>query len=142
MIVKKIKLTEDQKKAVRLWLAALRSGEYTQTTGTLRQTTGKEYAYCCLGVACDVVLKNKLLPFVHWDDRDNFIANGLQSGGLWPPHVRQLFAGDGDSILVYNPGTDGHNSLPTANDVYHWDFNQIAAALEKVYDFSDEETNV
>jgi hypothetical protein len=33
------------------WLAALRSGEYEQTTGILRNTTP---AYCCLGVLCEV----------------------------------------------------------------------------------------
>lgn len=32
------------------WVAALRSGEYEQTTGQLRSDTG----FCCLGVACDV----------------------------------------------------------------------------------------
>jgi len=32
------------------WVAALRSGEYTQTTGRLRNGD----AFCCLGVACDL----------------------------------------------------------------------------------------
>jgi hypothetical protein len=32
------------------WLEALRSGNYTQTTGMLRRRDG----FCCLGVACDV----------------------------------------------------------------------------------------
>lgn len=32
------------------WVAALRSDEYQQTTGRLRDENG----YCCLGVACDV----------------------------------------------------------------------------------------
>lgn len=37
--------------ARRLWVEALRAGEYTQTTGTLRDHTG----YCCLGVAVKVL---------------------------------------------------------------------------------------
>ena len=35
------------------WLAALRSGEYSQTKFGLRNNEG----FCCLGVACDVALK-------------------------------------------------------------------------------------
>jgi hypothetical protein len=33
-----------------LWVKALRSGDYEQTTGDLRNGTG----FCCLGVACDL----------------------------------------------------------------------------------------
>lgn len=32
------------------WVAALRSGKYSQDTGALRSTQG----YCCLGVLCDL----------------------------------------------------------------------------------------
>lgn len=38
---------------VELWLVALRSGEYQQARGALRTPTG----YCCLGVACDLYMK-------------------------------------------------------------------------------------
>lgn len=42
------------------WLAALRSGEYKQTTGCLRRDEADEIhaapkGYCCLGVLCDIV---------------------------------------------------------------------------------------
>jgi hypothetical protein len=36
------------------WLAALRSGEYKQTTSVLRRTISGEPKYCCLGVLCEV----------------------------------------------------------------------------------------
>ena len=39
-------MTPEQK----AWLAALRSGTYKQTIGTLRRDDG----YCCLGVACEL----------------------------------------------------------------------------------------
>lgn len=35
------------------WTAALRSGEYPKTTGTLRTEDG----FCCLGVLCDLAVK-------------------------------------------------------------------------------------
>ena len=41
------------KERVKKLVEALRSEEYTQTTGTLHNLDG----YCCLGVACDVFLK-------------------------------------------------------------------------------------
>lgn len=37
------------------WVAALRSGEYKQGEGQLRRNE----EYCCLGVLCDVMDKNK-----------------------------------------------------------------------------------
>jgi len=43
------------------WIAALRSGEYQQTVGRLRSSTG----YCCLGVLCDLHAKAGLGT---WDD--------------------------------------------------------------------------
>jgi hypothetical protein len=43
-----MQLTEPQKK----WLAALRSGQYTQARGSLRLMD--ETGHCCLGVACDI----------------------------------------------------------------------------------------
>lgn len=39
-----------------LWLEALRSGEYEQTERVLRSRVDyNKYAYCCLGVLCDVL---------------------------------------------------------------------------------------
>lgn len=47
---------------IKLWTAALRSGEYRQATGRLKRyfpdDEGGGEGYCCLGVACDVMLKN------------------------------------------------------------------------------------
>jgi hypothetical protein len=40
------------------WLAALRSGEYPQGRGALRNKQGE---FCCLGVACDIEEKKGLL---------------------------------------------------------------------------------
>lgn len=43
-------MTEPRK----LWVEALRSGEYEQTNGALRY----EDKFCCLGVACDLYRKH------------------------------------------------------------------------------------
>lgn len=39
----------------KLWTDALRSGEYQQCTGVLRDA---DQGFCCLGVACDVAVKH------------------------------------------------------------------------------------
>jgi len=49
------------------WLAALRSGEYKQGRNYLRDGDG----FCCLGVACDVALKQGLVPG-EWDTNGVF----------------------------------------------------------------------
>ena len=38
----------------KLWIAALKGGEYKQTEGNLKDDVG----YCCLGVLCDLHLKD------------------------------------------------------------------------------------
>lgn len=59
MASKKKKWTrEEQALHRRMWLAALRSGDYKQTTMTLRDEDG----FCCLGVACDVYLNSGDAP--------------------------------------------------------------------------------
>lgn len=40
------------------WLAALRGGEYKQGTGELQSIFKGVPHYCCLGVACDIALRN------------------------------------------------------------------------------------
>jgi hypothetical protein len=49
------KMNADVKK---MWLDALRSGEYAQGRSTLRSPSG----YCCLGVLCDLAVKNGVIP--------------------------------------------------------------------------------
>ncbi len=45
-------------KAKRLWVEALLSGDYEQTSGALMRDTGsigeEKHGFCCLGVLCDV----------------------------------------------------------------------------------------
>jgi hypothetical protein len=46
------KLTPESKA---LWLEALRSGDYEQTTGMLHRLGGEDFeGWCCLGVLCDI----------------------------------------------------------------------------------------
>jgi hypothetical protein len=51
------------------WIAALRSGEYNQTTGKLKTSSG----YCCAGVLCD--LYRKETGNGEWDEFNRFVSN-------------------------------------------------------------------
>jgi hypothetical protein len=42
----------------KLWLSALRSGEYKQTNGMLKREIDKSPEFCCLGVLCDLAAKD------------------------------------------------------------------------------------
>jgi hypothetical protein len=42
------------------WVNALRSGEYTQGTGRLATIRPDHIEYCCLGVLCELAVKNGL----------------------------------------------------------------------------------
>lgn len=44
------------------WLAALRSGEFKQGQRALRAERDGETRYCCLGVLCDLAVKNGVIP--------------------------------------------------------------------------------
>lgn len=59
---------EEQKKNRGKLVAALRSGEYQQSTGFLRTKDG----YCCLGVGCEVFAKENDGEFVQNQDSDIF----------------------------------------------------------------------
>lgn len=48
------------------WVAALRSDEYKQGTGRLRGVAG----FCCLGVACDLAVKEGIIGGYVGNDSD------------------------------------------------------------------------
>lgn len=49
------------------WVAALRSGEYRQSTGRLRTPEG----WCCLGVLTDIAIKKGLID-AEWEDHPDY----------------------------------------------------------------------
>lgn len=53
-------ITEVQKQHCRNWIAALRSNNYRQCFGRLKEVCGNGDSYCCMGVACDVASKDGL----------------------------------------------------------------------------------
>jgi hypothetical protein len=118
------------------WVEALRSGEYKQTREELYDGNG---GYCCLGVLCDLAIKDGVLD--KWDDyidrwypnSDELEGAGLE--GLWAddellPAKAQHWAG----LTNHAPNVpfqDTKKSLSILNDEFRLDFNTIADLIEE-----------
>lgn len=97
--------------AKKLWLKALRSGEYSQVRGQLQSDEG----YCCLGVACDVAVdagvnvEVKYVLDIHADDEPcDKMVSGYEydgKGGTLPLSV-QHWLGVGDQWAAFDPSDD------------------------------------
>jgi len=125
------------------WVVALRSGEYKQTIGYLGVVLlDGTKAYCCLGVACEVAIKDGLELRVDPNSRPEY-AEGTPvryggspeirlSGSMFdlPNEVRSL-AGLrlSDPAIVNEKGR--REVLSSLNDVEKLSFNEIADAIEK-----------
>ena len=78
---------EEQKQHRQEWVAALRSGDYRQVRGLLRQKN----SFCCLGIACDISglgkWKSGLVSMAYNTD-DN---NELSRVGVLPDSVQDYY---------------------------------------------------
>ena len=116
------------KTANKLWVAALRSGKYTQS---LTQLRGKGNSRCCLGVLCDVyriATGRGRWKIKGQDGSPAFTVDGCIDNGYLPPPV-QAWAGlpkkSGDLVTIDNVET----SLARHNDSGVL-FPEIADAIE------------
>lgn len=128
------------------WTAALRSGEYQQTKGKLAT---KEYdAYCCLGVACEVIgpaygVRRELRT--NEDDSETYSFDN-------PEYMTEEPSGDhdgkdiwGEDQVLYEYGelpaplyaplgltVQFQNELATMNDDQDKDFAAIADRIDRL----------
>jgi len=96
-----------------LWVAALRSGDYTQAKRYLRPHDG----HCCLGVLCEVAVTAGVYVPAEWTEF-----------ALLPNEVRD-WAGCGGLGAIVTIGTH-REYLPEHNDIHEATFAQIADAIE------------
>lgn len=107
-----------------LWIAALRSGEYQQAHGQLRDGD----SYCCLGVLCDLHSKATNTP---WNGEERYldeddvlpIAVVEWAGIVDESHPDNPYAGD-HLLAEYNDGAP-------AEDVFPHSFAEIADLIEQ-----------
>lgn len=133
---------------VRLLVDALRSGEFTQATGTLHRTEEDEpEGYCCLGVACVVAMRNGCAVEEVSNNGENiFRATGDafdESSGYLPKVVVEFYGFDvapnGDPELDKDGVSNGRArewlvlTATKVNDQLELDFSEIADAFEYTY---------
>lgn len=133
------------KKLVRQWVDALRSGKYKQGRSALRNVDNE---FCCLGVLCDIC-KHRLnldweLGGYDIDYRDIYIMD--KTGDVLPNKVWDYLGREVTDykvqISITNPklpssvvNNNLRNSifLVTLNDVYRLSFEQIADIIEEEF---------
>lgn len=93
------------------WTGALRSGDYNQGTGHLREGDG----YCCLGVLCDLAVKAGVIPEPSVSDSGVYTYCDAQRSRYYLPHAVRLWAElDSDNPTVRVQG--GNMYLAELND--------------------------
>ncbi len=103
------------------WLDALRSGEYDQNKGCLREGN----KFCCLGVLSDIHAKETGTEWNPYHTRNNKAMSYLNESGGLPKEV-QKWAGL-DNLLPRVK--DSEITLSQRNDG-GWSFEQIADEIE------------
>lgn len=106
------------------WIAALRSGEYGQTSKQLRHGNN----YCCLGVACTIYD-----PFA-WRE-DVFLNNAyylpeIVSNAYGLNEMDPIIGLSDEEAIAVGLPPDGTISLSDLNDRHGWSFERIANFVE------------
>lgn len=107
--------TRTREQAFKHWVKALRSGEYKQIQGLLKDDSG----FCCLGVLCDLAMKDGGPEWYAGYLRDEFLGIDTEL----PLKVRKFMG----------ITSKGQSALITLNDDRDADFNTIADFIEKKY---------
>lgn len=148
-----------------IWLDTLKTGQYQQATGALDVVDdGGNHSFCCLGVACDLAVKDGVEMEIHTSD-DNDVVSYDREQGVLPGKVKDWLGLDQTNprIVVQNPNfvsgddrcahvysADGERSqlanprylineyVTELNDEYGLTFEQIAQLVEFAGGFSEE----
>jgi hypothetical protein len=122
----------------KLWLDALRSGEYKQNIGSLRQVENGQECFCALGVLCEIALKHGVEGFHHGPDRGYYVgrtADGNYENHALPKPVREWAGDNAMPYIVLAVDSEGKSvkevSIAKLNDRCELTFSEIADMLEK-----------
>lgn len=124
---------------MRLFVAALRSGEFPQGTMrlarciTLGPEAGSDWKYCCLGVACEIALRHGVVMAVDLISSGSHTVKQYDTNNVTLPLAVQQWLGIGEDVPhVPHPEQPDSNLIPVtrANDDLGWDFEVIAQALD------------
>jgi hypothetical protein len=109
-------INRTREEVFKLWVDALRSGEYKKSTGALRTRHGDRVGYCCFGVLCDLAR--------------------LDGGDDWGPYggyQGQSFRAPKAMLDFLRISLFGEDNLIDMNDYQVVPFRNIADYIEKAY---------
>ena len=110
---------------IRLWVTALRSGDYRQGIGSLYNISSG--TYCCLGVACEVARANGVALEIA-DDPEPGGDRAYDNESAFLPSKVQAWLG----VDSRNPIIDGNHATEW-NDGLCASLDKIADAIEREY---------
>ena len=103
------------------WVDALRSGEYKQGKGQLRNSKGE---FCCLGVLCDLAVKEGIVKELAECDVFYYDGDTLTP----PPSVKEWAGSDLECLDIEGEGE--FEFYAELNDYDDLTFDQIADLIE------------
>lgn len=138
-----------------MWVKALRSGEYQQGRGELITMTDEHTKYCCLGVLCDLAMKEGIVNlqpatrYTQYEQRiRNFFGtehehnNGLAKFEILPPSVVHWAGLEDSNPAVYSVRPEFEDDaeeqedkylvqMAELNDEYGYPFEILAKLIEE-----------
>ena len=111
--------TLQQMENVKQWVQALRSGEYHQGHGRLKNAD----EYCCLGVLCDI---QKDLKF----DIEDRVVGGISNNRPWAHAIDAEFF---EELTGFT--RQDHDIFASLNDDSHFTFEQLANVIDAMNTF-------
>lgn len=106
-------VTRTREEVIRLWVKALRSGEYRQHRDELRN----DNAFCCLGVLCDLAAKD---GGDQWR-RGTKVFRYQDQGGIAPVEFERFLFGHHHRAQIFrrlaNLNDSGHTFCEIANEI-------------------------
>ncbi len=117
------------------WINALRSGEYKQGKGQLRYSINGLELFCCLGVLCDIVIKeNPDIGKWGFEDKSKVTdkvdahleIDGESYGGYLPFKICDI-----TGVSTKGEFNENRPTLASYNDIQGYGFNEIADLIER-----------
>ena len=117
-----------------LWISALRSGEYDQGRGVLHYERDGVHSYCCLGVLCDVAVRQGIISAPREVDKEYIYAGATTE---LPIPVMEWAGLDNPSgslgRWVSLTGNVRSANLVNMNDALQMPFWKIADVIEEYF---------
>lgn len=123
---------------MRLFVAALRSGEFTQGQGVLkrRNTINGKVSHCCLGVFCEIAMRHGVQLEVTDFEMTSEQATGYRfngAGSHLPLEVADWLG------IPLNPWVNLTDTAMSVNDAFGWNFTRIADAFDSYYGLNEDD---